>query len=94
MSKVYLAVFSLPKRQDEHLKIAQVIGACCGGDFKKAIIGSAMIFTYASDTPPHALDFGRVLFNGDEVLFVEVGDYVTSTGLGVLRGWLNSHGKR
>ena len=94
MSKVYLAIFSLPKHQAEHVKIAQVIGACCGQDFKRAVISTAVIYTFKSDTPPHALDFGRVLFNGDEVLFVEVGDYVTATGFGVLRGWLNSHGKR
>lgn len=90
----YLAIFSLPVHEPEHLRIVEVIRSASGGDFKQSIVGTTMLFTFASATKPHALDFSRILMNADEVLFIELGAYAAATRFRALTGWLNSHGIR
>ena len=94
MKTKYMAIFSLGRPQAEHARIDDVIGACCGRDMQKVMIGSkAVVYVFESEKPPHSLDFSRVLMNDDQSLFVvlDVG-YASGAGFGGLRGWMNSHG--
>lgn len=90
----YLAVFNLPVPQNEHAQIEDVIRGASGADYKKTVVGKAVIFIFRSKLPPHALNFDRVLFNSDGVLFVEIGQYASGRNSGALLGWLQSHGHR
>jgi hypothetical protein len=91
----YIAIFNLPKPTYEHAQIDGVIGECCGGDFKKVVLGgSTVVYLFDSSQAPHTLDFSKILHAADEVAFFEVGDYFSSTGFRTLSGWLNSHRNR
>lgn len=88
----YIAIFNLPKPTYEHAKIDDVIRGAGGNNFKKVVLGaSTVIYLFDSNNKPHTFDFSRILLTGDEVAFLEVGEYFTATGFRSLQGWLNSH---
>jgi len=92
MLRTYLSVFLLPKPQQEHKEIINVIKAISRGDYKSAFVGSGAIgYLFTSEMLPWQISFSEVLMNDDSVLIVELGEKFVQCNLGAAEGWLKSH---
>lgn len=91
MTKLYFAIFNLPKPQAEHAKIVEVIREVSSGDFKQTVVSGGVAFAFASETKPWHLSFSKILHNTDSVMIFEIGDEVVISGYGAIQGWINAH---
>lgn len=89
--KEYLAVFSLPKANNEHAKIADVIRDASKGDFKQFPVPGGIAYVFASEVKPWNISFSKILMNTDSVFIMEIGEEFDMQGFGAMKGWLNSH---
>ena len=89
--KNYLGVFYLPTPQREHAKISEILRANAQDVKVIPIGGNAVLYLFATETKPHHISFSQVLHTGDQVFFMEIGEYTTTQDFHTVQGWLNSH---
>lgn len=91
MKRNYLAGFHLPNPQPEHAKITEAIRAVAQDVKVIPLGGKTILVLFTSEKLPHTIDFSRILLNGDQGFFIELGEYVATKDFQVMQGWLNSH---
>lgn len=96
-TKRYLAVFFIPKQEQEHASIAAAIKHHSDGDYQlvhmqvgqRPDVPFTVAYLFTSGTPPWEMGFG--LLNGDKHVIVEVGDRSFVSGSNLAEKWLREH---
>ena len=90
----YIGLFYLRAPQRQHANLTPALQTVAR-DVKVIPLGSnCVMYLLVSKVHPHTFPMGHIMHTGDQYVWAEIGEYVTTHDFNSVQGWIDSHRPR